>query len=82
MISFQIWQLESMMGLGGDANVASVDHCTTRLRVEVLDMDKVDQKKIKDTGVPGINVVGPKSIQVIVGTSVQFVADEIEKIRK
>lgn len=69
-------------GLGGDANVVSVDHCTTRLRVEVLDMDKVDQKKIKDTGVPGINVVGPKSIQVIVGTSVQFVADEIEKIRK
>ncbi|MCK1999176.1 N-acetylglucosamine-specific PTS transporter subunit IIBC [Psychrobacillus psychrodurans] len=69
-------------GLGGDANVTSVDHCTTRLRVEVLDMDKVDQKKIKDTGVPGINVVGPKSIQVIVGTSVQFVADEIDKIRK
>ncbi|MEK5208495.1 PTS system, N-acetylglucosamine-specific IIC component [Psychrobacillus psychrotolerans] len=69
-------------GLGGDANVASVEHCTTRLRVEVLDMDKVDQKKIKDTGVPGINIVGPKNIQVIVGTSVQFVADEIEKIRK
>ncbi|MDF2065573.1 N-acetylglucosamine-specific PTS transporter subunit IIBC [Bacillus sp. Cr_A10] len=68
-------------GLGGDANVTSVDYCATRLRVEVLDMALVDQKKIKDTGVPGINVVGPTSIQVIVGTSVQFVADEIEKIR-
>lgn len=69
-------------GLGGDANVTSVDYCATRLRVEVKDMNAVNQKKIKDTGVPGINVVGPQSIQVIVGTNVQFVADEIEKIRK
>ncbi|KOO51832.1 N-acetylglucosamine-specific PTS transporter subunit IIBC [Viridibacillus arvi] len=68
--------------LGGDKNVTSVDHCATRLRVEVKNMDVVDQKKIKATGVPGINVVGLQSIQVIVGTNVQFVADEIEKIRK
>ncbi|KOO51843.1 hypothetical protein AMD00_05255 [Viridibacillus arvi] len=68
--------------LGGAKNVTSVDHCATRLRVEVKNMDVVDQKKIKATGVPGINVVGPKSIKVIVGTNVQFVADEIEKIRK
>lgn len=69
-------------GLGGNANVESVDYCATRLRVEVKDMDAVDQKKIKSTGVPGINIVGKQSIQVIVGTSVQFVADEIEKFRK
>jgi PTS system N-acetylglucosamine-specific IIC component len=69
-------------GLGGDANVTSVDNCITRLRMEVKDMSKVDQKKIKSTGVPGINIVGATSIQVIVGTNVQFVADEIEKIRK
>ncbi|MGX6444547.1 N-acetylglucosamine-specific PTS transporter subunit IIBC [Neobacillus sp. K501] len=69
-------------GLGGDANVTSVDNCVTRLRLEVKNMDAVDQKKIKSTGVPGINVVGKNSIQVIVGTNVQFVADEIMKIRK
>lgn len=69
-------------GLGGDENVTSVDYCATRLRVEVKSMDVVNQKKIKSTGVPGINIVGPQSIQVIVGTNVQFVADEIEKIRK
>ncbi|MFS0779743.1 N-acetylglucosamine-specific PTS transporter subunit IIBC [Neobacillus sp. 3P2-tot-E-2] len=69
-------------GLGGDANVTSVDNCVTRLRLEVKDMDAVDQKKIKSTGVPGINIVGKNSIQVIVGTNVQFVADEIAKIRK
>ncbi|MGJ7912562.1 N-acetylglucosamine-specific PTS transporter subunit IIBC [Neobacillus sp. LXY-1] len=69
-------------GLGGDANVTSVDNCVTRLRIEVKDMNAVDQKKIKATGVPGIKVVGPNSIQVIVGTNVQFVADEVEKIRR
>lgn len=69
-------------GLGGDENVISVDYCTTRLRVEVKDMEKVDEGKIKSTGVPGTNIVGKHNIQVIVGTSVQFVADAIEKIRK
>ncbi|MEH7381158.1 N-acetylglucosamine-specific PTS transporter subunit IIBC [Bacillus sp. JJ1533] len=69
-------------GLGGDENVTSVDNCVTRLRLEVKDMDKVDQQKIKATGVPGINIVGKNSIQVIVGTNVQFVADEVHKIRK
>jgi N-acetylglucosamine PTS system EIICBA or EIICB component len=69
-------------GLGGDQNVVSVDNCVTRLRVEVRDMNAVDQNKIKASGVPGINVVGPNSIQVVVGPQVQFVADEVDKIRK
>ncbi|WP_050182023.1 N-acetylglucosamine-specific PTS transporter subunit IIBC [Domibacillus robiginosus] len=68
-------------GLGGDANVASVDNCVTRLRVEVRDMNAVDEAKIKSAGVPGTHVVGPRSIQVIVGTNVQFVADEVARIR-
>ncbi|WP_026678575.1 N-acetylglucosamine-specific PTS transporter subunit IIBC [Fictibacillus gelatini] len=69
-------------GLGGDENVTSVDNCVTRLRVEVKDMNKVDQAKIQSTGVPGIKIVGPTSIQVVIGTNVQFVADEVEKIRR
>ncbi|MET3574405.1 N-acetylglucosamine-specific PTS transporter subunit IIBC [Bhargavaea ullalensis] len=69
-------------GLGGGDNVVSVDNCATRLRVEVRDMDKVDQAKIKSTGVPGINVIGKHNIQVIVGTSVQFVADEVKNLQQ
>ncbi|MBM7840676.1 PTS system N-acetylglucosamine-specific IIC component [Alkalihalobacillus xiaoxiensis] len=68
--------------LGGDDNVVSIDNCVTRLRLEVRDMTKVDQAKIKSTGVPGINVVSNYNIQVVVGTQVQFVADEMEKLRK
>ncbi|MED3794949.1 N-acetylglucosamine-specific PTS transporter subunit IIBC [Niallia alba] len=79
---FAVMASEIYAGLGGDDNVTSVDNCVTRLRIEVKDMDVVDQQKIKATGVPGINVIGKTSIQVIVGTQVQFVADEIEKIRE
>ena len=67
-------------GLGGKENVDSIDHCATRLRVEVKDMNAVDQSAIKSTGVPGIKVMGQHSIQVIVGTQVQAVADQIEKL--
>ncbi|WP_321283672.1 N-acetylglucosamine-specific PTS transporter subunit IIBC [Exiguobacterium profundum] len=68
-------------GLGGDSNVTGIESCITRLRVDVKDMDTVNQDKIKKAGIPGIKVVGPNHIQVIVGTNVQFVLDEIEKIR-
>jgi len=69
-------------GLGGDENVVSVDNCITRLRLEVKDMNKVDQQKIKSTGIPGINVINDHNIQVVVGTQVESVANEIHKIRK
>jgi N-acetylglucosamine PTS system EIICBA or EIICB component len=69
-------------GLGGDENVVSVDNCATRLRLEVKDMNAVNQNKIKSAGVPGINIVGKNSIQVIVGPQVQAVADEVHKLRK
>lgn len=68
-------------GLGADANVTSIDNCTTRLRLTVNDTSKVDQAKIKATGVPGVKVIDDKNIQVIVGTEVQFVADEMNKLR-
>ncbi|WP_307150014.1 N-acetylglucosamine-specific PTS transporter subunit IIBC [Robertmurraya andreesenii] len=73
---------EIFVGLGGDENVLSVEHCATRLRVEVKSMDQVDQKRIKATGVHGIKLIGANSIQVIVGTNVQFVADEVKKLRR
>ena len=79
---FSVLGAQIYEGLGGRDNVTSIDNCTTRLRIEVKDMDAVDQDKIKATNVPGINVVGRHSIQVIVGTNVQFVADEMNKLHK
>ena len=69
-------------GLGGKDNVTSIDNCITRLRLEVKDQSKVDEKKIKSAGVAGVMRPGKTSVQVIVGTKVQFVADEFKKLCK
>lgn len=79
---FQAMAAQIVEGLGGNENIRTVDNCATRLRVEVSDMKKVDQPLIKSTGVHGIHVIGSNNIQVIVGTNVQFVADEVNKLRK
>ena len=69
-------------GLGGSANVKSVDNCITRLRLEINDDDKVNEAKIKSSGAAGIIRPGKGNIQVIIGPKVQFVADEMEKLCK
>lgn len=69
-----------LAGLGGKENVTSIDNCTTRLRLEVQDMSLVDDNKIKSAGIAGINKISDHNIQVIVGTEVQFVADEMKKL--
>lgn len=67
-------------GLGGKENVKSLDNCITRLRMEVIDYTKVDEKKIKSAGVAGIIRPSKTAVQVIMGTKVQFVADEMKKM--
>ena len=60
--------------------MTSLDNCITRLRMEIKDYTKVDEKKIKSAGVAGVMRPGKNSVQVIVGTKVQFVADEMKKM--
>ena len=69
-------------GLGGAENVTSIDNCITRLRLEVKDSSLVDEKKIKSAGVAGIVRPSKQAVQVIIGTKVQFVADEFKKLCK
>ena len=67
-------------GLGGKENIKSLDNCITRLRLEVKDYTQVDEKKIKAAGVAGVIRPSKDAVQVIVGTKVQFVADEMKKM--
>ena len=69
-------------GVGGKENVTSIDNCITRLRLEIKDYTAVDEKKIKSAGVAGVIRPGKNSVQVIIGTKVQFVADEFKKLCK
>lgn len=69
-----------LAGLGGRENIASVDNCITRLRVEVHDFEVVSEKKIKSTGIAGVIRPSKTSVQVIIGTNVQFVTEELKKL--
>ena len=71
-----------LKGLGGKENIANIDNCVTRLRLEIKDHTLVNEKTIKSAGVAGIIRPSKTSIQVIIGTQVQFVADELKKLCK
>ena len=66
-------------GLGGVSNITEVDNCITRLRTEVKDYTAVNDKKIKSAGITAVIRPSKTSVQVVVGTQVQFVADEVKR---
>ncbi|CCY77575.1 pts system N-acetylglucosamine-specific iibc component [Brachyspira sp. CAG:700] len=67
--------------LGGADNIVSVDNCITRLRLELKDNSVINEVEIKKN-FPGILKPGKTSVQVIVGTDVQLLADEFKKLLK
>ena len=67
-------------GCGGKENIASIDNCITRLRLEVKDITLVNDKVIKSAGVAGVMKPGKNSVQVIIGPKVQFVADAFSQL--
>lgn len=78
--SFYAAAVTILEGLGGKENVVSVDNCVTRLRLEIKDHTLVNEKKIKAAGAAGVIRPGKNSVQVVIGTKVQFVADELKKL--
>ncbi len=67
-------------GLGGKENITSIDHCITRLRLEIKDNLLIDEKKIKASGASGVIRPSKTTVQVVIGPKVQFVYDEFKKI--
>ncbi|MDN5686020.1 MAG: glucose PTS transporter subunit IIA, partial [Brachybacterium sp.] len=66
--------------LGGRENIIDLENCATRLRMEVADTTAVDEAALKRAGAAGTMKPGGQSVQVIYGTSVQFVKDAMEDI--
>jgi N-acetylglucosamine PTS system EIICBA or EIICB component len=62
--------------LGGKDNFSNCEACITRLRLTVQDVSKVDEAKLKSLGAVGVLKV-KNSIQVVVGTEAEFIADSI-----
>lgn len=66
-------------GLGGIGNIAEVDSCMSRLRVEVKDMSQVDEETLKKTGCSGIVKPDASNIQIIYGTTVGLIKNAVMK---
>ena len=63
-------------GLGGKDNIMAVNNCFTRLRVDVKDMDKLDEAKINKFKNSGIVKKG-NNVQIIIGMKVQSVREDV-----
>ena len=69
-----------LAAVGGKENVKDVGYCATRLRFEVKDNAKVAEKAVKAAGAAGVIRPSKNACQVIIGTKVQFVYDELKKM--
>lgn len=64
-------------GLGGKANISDVDCCATRLRITVIDPDKVNDAFLKSTGASGVVHKG-QGVQIIYGPRVTVIKSNLE----
>lgn len=68
-----------LAALGGGSNIAHLDACITRLRVEVKDKADVDKDRLKKLGASGVLEVG-NNIQAIFGTRSDTIKSQIADI--
>lgn len=66
--------------IGGHDNISVINNCTTRLRLQLKNTEKVDQPAVMAAGVPGLNVLDVHNIHIVIGTEVQFVAEALQKL--
>lgn len=71
-----------LKALGGKDNVVNASYCTTRLRFVVKDYRQVNEQAVKAAGATGIIRPGKNACQVIVGTKVESIYDELDKLLK
>ena len=69
-----------LKALGGKENIIKMDYCATRLRFTIKDYTAVDEKAVKAAGAAGVIRPDKTTCQVIIGTKVQFVYDELKKM--
>jgi PTS system N-acetylglucosamine-specific IIC component len=63
--------------LGGGANLRTIDACTTRLRLDLVDPALVDEPRLKALGARGLVHPGGNALQVVLGPEADQVAGEM-----
>ena len=69
-----------LVALGGNANLTSVGNCATRLRLNVVDNQKIDKVAVKKAGGIEVILLGKTAVQIIIGTDVEFVANFLKEL--
>lgn len=70
--------VQIIKGLGGKENILNVENCFTRLRVDIADMKKVDEKILKATGASGVIKPNANHIQVVYGPKVTHIKEIVD----
>ncbi|PTB83478.1 PTS sugar transporter [Sulfurovum lithotrophicum] len=68
--------------LGGKENIINTDACITRLRMTVVDSNKLSDEAFISLGAKGVIRPDKKSIQIILGTKAESVAESIKETLK
>lgn len=69
-----------LAALGGVSNIIHLDACITRLRLQVKDVNQIQEATLKKLGAAGLMKAAQGSVQVIFGTESDFIKEEIKKI--
>ena len=70
---------EILDGLGGADNIVTLEPCITRLRVEVRDVTRLDERRLRAAGALGVLKVG-RAVQVVVGPQADNIEQDIHKL--
>nr|NNM91210.1 PTS transporter subunit EIIC [Bacilli bacterium] len=68
-----------LQALGGKDNIKLIEACMTRLRLELQDVDRIDEARLSQLGASGCIKLNKTSAQVIVGTVADLLTDEIKQ---
>ena len=71
--------IQMLKALGGKDNIVSIDNCVTRLRLELNDVNLIDEDASKNAGGIAVVHLDEHTIQVIVGTQVYALRKQINK---
>jgi len=66
--------------LGGKENIIDTDACITRLRMHVHDSSKLEDKSFTTLGAKGVIRPNKHSIQIVLGTKAENIAEKIKSV--
>ena len=61
-------------------NITDLQSCITRIRVEVVDDERVNEAQLRDAGAFGVVIVGA-NVQIVMGPQAEEIASSIEALR-